>query len=86
MDRPKIERGELRKIYEQAALWMLLKKEADLTQAEQRRYERWLKLPYRAEALKEMEALSQRLDVPWRRRRLALRLAACRQAPLSLPG
>lgn len=72
---PSIDAGELQ-IYEQAARWMLRKEDGPLTHAERRRYEAWMKQPRCAEALKRMEAFSEQMEKPWRRRRLAMRLAA----------
>jgi ferric-dicitrate binding protein FerR (iron transport regulator) len=76
---------ELRQIYEQAALWMLRKEEGALTKVERRQYEAWLKLPHRAEALQQMERFSKRLAQPWRRRRIAMRLASCEEPAVTVP-
>ncbi|HEY0938740.1 MAG TPA: hypothetical protein VGE08_01465 [Steroidobacter sp.] len=73
-------------IEEQAALWMLLKEEG-LTAAQRRRYEAWLKLPYRAEALRRMEGFNEQVKMPWRRRRLAIRLNPWNnRPPAAVPG
>lgn len=82
----RINSRELQQINEQAALWMLLKEDGPLNCAERRRYEAWLKVPYRAEALRKMEALNDQVKLPWRRRRLAMRMDPWNNAPLAALG
>jgi ferric-dicitrate binding protein FerR (iron transport regulator) len=83
---PRITSKELQQIHEQAALWMLLKEEGPLSCAKLRRFDAWLKLPYRAEALRKMEALNNHVELPWRRRRLTMRLDPWNNPPLTSPS
>lgn len=80
---PHVDAKELLQINEQAARWMLRREVGPLTRSELRRFEVWSKLPHRADALQRMEAFSERMYQPWRRRRLAMRFAARRKTDVS---
>jgi len=73
---PKVDRTTPQQIDEQAVRWILRQEEGVLSCAARRRFEAWLKLPGRAQALQQMQELHEQLSQPWRRRRLAMRFAA----------